>query len=129
GCGGVCWVGRGGGMRRPSWAPSASIRQGSTPVAFSEKIAKLTPEPSHVAPRGSGLPGRVLMVWPRDGLHDNARRSRAFGQQRDLGGPEPHAVGGVGAVLGRVVDARAQQPARPPPLAPGDAELARARPR
>src|SRR5580765_546813 len=36
-----------------------SKRQRSTPVAFSEKSAKLTPSPSHVAPRGYGAPGQT----------------------------------------------------------------------
>src|SRR5918996_1809477 len=36
-----------------------SNRQSSTRVACSEKMAKLTPTPSHVAPRGYGEPGQT----------------------------------------------------------------------
>src|SRR5688572_18109141 len=32
----------------------------STPVASAEYTAKFVPSPSHVAPRGRGLPGRIL---------------------------------------------------------------------
>src|SRR6185437_2297395 len=35
-------------------------RQSSTAVAASEYSAKFTPEPSHVAPCGYGLPGRTV---------------------------------------------------------------------
>jgi hypothetical protein len=35
-----------------------SNRHSSTRVACSEKIAKLTPSPVHVAPRGVHVPGR-----------------------------------------------------------------------
>ena len=40
-------------------ASGESKRQSSTRVACSEKIAKLTPTPSHVAPRGYGVPGQT----------------------------------------------------------------------
>src|SRR5262249_47626944 len=39
----------------------SSKRHSSTPLAFSEKRAKLTPLPSQVAPRGNGCPGQVLI--------------------------------------------------------------------
>src|SRR5687768_10953782 len=41
-----------------------SNRQSSTLTACSEKIAKLTPAPSHVAPSGYGLPGQTLIRFP-----------------------------------------------------------------
>ena len=45
------------------WLASASSdllkRHSSTAVAFSEKRAKLTPSPSHVAPSGYGCPGQT----------------------------------------------------------------------
>src|SRR6478609_8341841 len=44
--------------------PASSIRHRSTPVARSEKIEKLTPCPSHVAPSGYGLPGFSLTAVP-----------------------------------------------------------------
>src|SRR6478736_4225782 len=44
--------------------PASSIRHRSTPVARSEKIEKLTPCPSHVAPSGYGLPGFSLTDVP-----------------------------------------------------------------
>src|SRR5438046_436685 len=37
-----------------------SKRQRSTEVAFSEKIAKLTPLPSQVAPSGYGYPNQIF---------------------------------------------------------------------
>jgi len=40
-------------------------RHNSTCVAFSEKSAKLTPRPSHVAPSGYGWPGRALTASSR----------------------------------------------------------------
>src|SRR5438477_357316 len=49
-------------MRAVSRSPSGpSNRHSSTPVAFSENRAKLTPAPSHVAPSGYGDPGRVFI--------------------------------------------------------------------
>src|SRR5581483_11484963 len=39
-----------------------SKRHSSTLVALREKSAKFTPEPSHVAPSGWGLPGQTLMA-------------------------------------------------------------------
>jgi hypothetical protein len=46
-------------IRSTSSLPSLSKRQTSTFVAFSEKMAKFVPLPSHVAPRGCGLPSRM----------------------------------------------------------------------
>src|SRR5688572_6334939 len=43
-------------------ASTESKRQSSTCVACSEKIAKLTPAPSHVPPKGYGRPGQTLIV-------------------------------------------------------------------
>jgi hypothetical protein len=49
-------------MQRASVDESGeSNKQSSTCVAFSENSAKFTPLPSHVAPRGAGLPGQI--VW------------------------------------------------------------------
>src|SRR4051812_36582478 len=51
-------------MRNDSTASSSLLnRHSSTPVAFSEKIAKLTPCPSHVAPSGYGWPGQTLIEF------------------------------------------------------------------
>jgi hypothetical protein len=48
-------------MRIFSWGASTlSKRQRSTEVAFSEKIAKLTPFPSQVAPSGYGYPNQIF---------------------------------------------------------------------
>src|SRR2546425_3620018 len=58
-----------------------SNKQSSTPVACSEKIAKLTPLPSQVAPSGYGFPGQVLtVVIKRDVLisHANTTRNPRF---------------------------------------------------
>src|SRR5260370_37984816 len=50
-------------MRRFSFgAPMLSNKQRSMPVACSEKIAKLTPFPTQVAPRGYGFPGQVFTI-------------------------------------------------------------------
>src|SRR6266850_7759158 len=50
-------------MRTFSFGESmSSNRQRCTSVARSEKIAKLTPLPSQVAPSGYGFPGQVLIV-------------------------------------------------------------------
>src|SRR4029450_3049023 len=55
----------GSAMRADSRALSGeSNRHNSTFSACSEKIAKLTPEPSQVAPRGYGEPGRTFMPAP-----------------------------------------------------------------
>src|SRR3954462_805519 len=43
-------------------ASGESNRQSSTRVACSEKSAKLTPTPSHVAPRGYGEPGQTRIA-------------------------------------------------------------------
>ena len=42
-------------------ASSSSKRQSSTWWAFSEKIEKFVPSPSHIAPSGNGFPGQSLM--------------------------------------------------------------------
>src|SRR3979411_2948611 len=48
-------------MRIFSWGASMlSKRQRSTEVAISEKIAKLTPLPSQVAPSGYGYPSQIF---------------------------------------------------------------------
>jgi hypothetical protein len=39
-----------------------SNKQSSTPIACSEKIAKLTPSPVQLAPSGYGFPGQALIV-------------------------------------------------------------------
>src|SRR5215831_2370710 len=44
-------------------ASTASKRHSSTLVACSEKSAKFTPFPSHVAPSGYGFPGHKRIVW------------------------------------------------------------------
>src|SRR4029453_15636828 len=50
-------------------ASAESKRQSSTRGACSEKMAKLTPPPSHVAPSGYGVPGQtrrlLLSTGPR----------------------------------------------------------------
>ena len=53
-------------------ASAESNRQSSTRVACSEKIAKLTPTPSQVAPSGCGAPGqtrRLLLGTSHDKYH------------------------------------------------------------
>src|SRR6266511_974914 len=45
-------------------ASTASNRQSSTFVACSEKSAKFTPLPSHVAPSGEEWPGQTRMGFP-----------------------------------------------------------------
>src|SRR5688500_1314949 len=55
-------------------ASTESKRHSSTRVACSEKIAKLTPTPSHVAPNGCGEPGqtrRLLLGTSHDRYHVN----------------------------------------------------------
>src|SRR5688572_7474033 len=55
----------GSGIRWVSFLESTeSKRHNSTLVPASEKIAKLTPAPSNVAPSGYGLPGQTLMRFP-----------------------------------------------------------------
>src|SRR5437764_15496418 len=64
-------------------ASTRSNKQSSTCVACAEKIAKLTPLPSHVAPSGAGVPGHTRItlgllggtLWRRQGV----RRSHGLG--------------------------------------------------
>src|SRR5271165_6784390 len=49
-------------MRSSSVPPLASNRQTSTFVALAENNEKLTPWPSHVAPRGNGSPSRTRFL-------------------------------------------------------------------
>src|SRR5271157_210312 len=65
-------------MRCPSAVASGeSNRHNSTLVACSEKSAKLTPFPSHVAPKGKGRPGHTLMHGsPRVGFDSLCRGGR-----------------------------------------------------
>src|SRR5271166_3908116 len=58
-------------------ASDESNRHNSTLVACSEKSAKLTPFPSHVAPNGKGRPGHTLMHGsPRVGFDSLCRSGR-----------------------------------------------------
>src|SRR5208337_4757569 len=58
-------------------ASGESNRHNSTLVACSEKSAKLTPFPSHVAPNGKGRPGHTLMHGsPRVGFDSLCRGGR-----------------------------------------------------
>src|SRR5271165_3850041 len=58
-------------------ASGESNRHNSTLVACSEKSAKLTPFPSHVAPNGKDRPGHTLMHGsPRVGFDSLCRGSR-----------------------------------------------------
>src|SRR5271166_334474 len=58
-------------------ASGESNRHNSTLVACSEKSAKLTPLPSHVAPNGKGRPGHTLMHGsPRVGFDSLCRGGR-----------------------------------------------------
>src|SRR5437588_11176413 len=58
-------------------ASTLSNKQSSTPVACSEKIAKLTPSPVQVAPSGYGFPGNILgVVIKRDVLIHHATTTR-----------------------------------------------------
>src|SRR4051812_47277359 len=54
-------------LSRASSGPSN--RQRSTPVAFSENRAKLTPSPFQVAPRGYGWPGQMRIAGARWASH------------------------------------------------------------
>src|SRR5438477_8068143 len=65
-------------MRTFSFGASMlSNKQRSTPVACSEKIAKLTPLPSQVAPSGYGFPGQVsTVVIKRDVVISHAKTTR-----------------------------------------------------
>src|ERR1700693_5118861 len=65
-------------MRTFSFGESMlSNRQRCTSVACSEKIAKLTPLPSQVAPSGYGFPVQVLtVVIKRDVVIDQATATR-----------------------------------------------------
>src|SRR5919201_876212 len=56
----------------------SSNRQSSTPVAFSEKRAKFTPEPSQIAPSGYGRPGRFLTLDDRSFGVMTVRRTSAM---------------------------------------------------
>src|ERR1700730_3882199 len=49
-------------MRWSCRRPASSKMHSSTRSAFSENSAKLTPSPSQVAPRGSGLPGDTAVI-------------------------------------------------------------------
>src|SRR5207249_7332495 len=49
-------------MHWSSRRPPSSKKHNSTRSACSEKSAKLTPSPSHVAPRGSGRPGHTAVM-------------------------------------------------------------------
>ena len=66
-------------------SPSASKRHRSTASACSLKIAKLTPEPSHVAPSGYGLPRQTLsaMHTSQGGADDTGGRCPVGGAQDD----------------------------------------------
>ena len=76
----------GQGMRAYSCvAPGESKRHNSTRVACSEKIAKLTPAPSQVAPRGKGRPGSVFIGMLR-------RRKRRFGLQKGGLSQQPYLL-------------------------------------
>src|SRR5262245_36824711 len=62
----------GSGIVSDSTSASAeSNRQSSTRVACSEKIAKLTPTPSQVAPSGYGVPGQTRKLFFGTGVIRN----------------------------------------------------------
>src|SRR5579885_2291842 len=90
-------------MRVDSCSESGeSNRHNSTPVAFSEKSAKLTPAPSHVAPSGYGCPGQTFIVHPSTESTLNQKtgsRFRAF-EQRD--GQRRQSVGDLERAVARV---------------------------
>src|SRR6476660_8265223 len=68
----------GSGIVNDSTSASAeSNRHSSTRVACSEKTAKLTPTPSHVAPRGYGVPGQTRKLFFGTGVIGNGRRWKA----------------------------------------------------
>src|SRR5262249_36514245 len=74
----ICSVCSRNGTRENSFVASTlSNKHSSTLVACSEKIAKLTPSPVHVAPSGYGLPGQDFnVVIRREVLIDHAKRTR-----------------------------------------------------
>src|ERR1700691_2046853 len=60
------WAVRSRSVTQSLCSPSSVKKQSSTPVAPSEKIAKLVPLPEQVAPRGDGRPGkRVRLIFLR----------------------------------------------------------------
>ena len=62
-------------------------------MACSEKMAKLTPSPSHVAPEGWGLPGQIRMLIPLcDRLSVTAASGVAVGTETQ-GAQSDHAAG------------------------------------
>src|SRR5215468_12488985 len=65
----------GRGIVTDSTSSSAEAnRQSSTRVACSEKIAKLTPTPSQVAPSGYGVPGQTRKLLFGTDVFGNRRR-------------------------------------------------------
>src|SRR5665213_4443147 len=70
-------------MRAVSLFPSGdSNRHNSTLVASSEKSAKLTPAPSHVAPRGKELPGHIFI---ESSGNSNLEESSSKWRQKRMG--------------------------------------------
>ncbi len=65
-------------MRSSSVVPVWSKMQSSTFVALAENRAKLTPSPSHVAPRGNGRPASTRDLW-RPGFARVDAKLEAFG--------------------------------------------------
>src|SRR4029450_12743213 len=89
-----------------SSASTESNRQSSTRVPCSEKIAKLTPTPSQVAPSGYGVPGQTRMfVVDTEGFRYHVRGSGCNQTQlgatgterasRGAGDPDDSAASGV----------------------------------
>jgi hypothetical protein len=62
-------------MRASSWPPEQSNRHSSIFSACAEKIAKLTPSPSQVAPSGYGRPGHT---FHGDGIEDQVNASNGL---------------------------------------------------
>ena len=89
----VRWLMR---MRSVGTASSSFVnRQSSTPVACSEKIEKLTPSPSQVAPWGYGTPGqtRITTSLPRKTTNEHGASLTPLGSCcQALPGPPKRAL-------------------------------------
>src|SRR5512143_1090564 len=78
-------------------------RQSSTAVALSEKMAKFTPWPSHVAPRGYGWPGHTRIAFVDLGLKGSAPVPRA--RRWNVRAAYSEVVEAATSILGRRVRA------------------------
>src|ERR671938_590445 len=99
-------------MRARSTASSGwENRQSSTPVAFSENMAKFTPSPSQVAPSGYGWPGQTRISERLAAVECGAlRRGRDLSRSPDATGDGARCV--ARASVAGVAGGEAEAPAR-----------------